>query len=237
MKKKVLTMDNMKHNNNYNIKMEGRIMKKIVYVLLVVICITLGLGGCGQSKKQVETRDETYLRLAEEVTTYQEVYDLIEEYSEDESEQEEFKKRLALLKGNETVQKALLEAEDLSPELLIVMLENPRWKNPHYNELVSTLKIKIKDAELTLEQEVKIAKLEDETAQLGLLNRSDICCEALYYIADEETTAIRNLNYYQYQNLFYQQGTREWTDEERRVLINTENENILKGLKKGLSSE
>lgn len=148
-----------------------------------------------------------------------------------------FEKWLAVLKGNDTVQKALLVSEDLSPDLLIVMLENPRWKNPHYRELVNVLKIRIRDAELTREQEVQIAKIGDETAQLGLLIRSDICCEALCYIADEETTAIRNLEYYEYKSLFYQQGARKWTNEEKRVLKNTENKDILKGLKEGLSSE
>lgn len=210
-------------------------MKRIVYVLLA-ICITLELCGCGQSEKQVETREEAYLKLAEEVTTYQEVYDLIKSYSGDENEQEEFKERLALLKGNDTVQKALLVSEDLSPELLIVMLENPRWENPHYYELVSDITAKIRDAQLTPEQEVKIAELDDETAQLGLLARSNICCEALAYIADRKTTAIRNLDYYGYQNPFYEQGAREWTEEEITILKNTENESILRGLEKGVSS-
>lgn len=215
--------------------MEGHSMKRIVYVLLA-ICITLELGGCGKSKKQVETRDETYLRLAEEVTTYQEVYDLIKEYAEDENEREKFKKQLAVVCNN-TVQEALLVSKDLSPELLIVMLENPRWKNPYYYKIVSTLIIKIRDAELTQEQEVKIAKIGDETAQLGLLTRSDICCEALCYIADEETTAIKNLDYYKYKKLFYQQGAREWKEEEKIILTNTENKNIIKGLREGLSSK
>lgn len=209
--------------------MEEYSMKKIIYVVLS-ICITLELGGCGQSKKQIETRDETYLRLAEEVTTNQEVYDLIKEYAEDENEQEEFKKRIVVLEGNETVQKALLESEDLSPELLIVMLENPRWKNLQQGDLVASLKAKIRNAKLTPEQEVRIAKIEDETAQLGLLERSGICCEALCYIADKETTALKNLDYYEYQDLFYDQGAREWDDEEKRMLTNTNNKNILKGL-------
>jgi hypothetical protein len=216
--------------------MEGHNMKRVLYVLLA-ICITLELGGCGKSNRQVETHDEIYLRLAEECTTYQEVYDLIKEYSEDKKEQEEFKKWLALLKGNETVQNALLSSEDLSPKLLILMLENPRWKNPHYYELVATIKAKVKDANLTPEQEITIAKIGNETAQIGLLMRDDICCEALSYIADVETTAIRNLNYCEYQNLFYQQGTREWNDEEKRDLINTENKNILEGLKNGFASK
>ncbi|MCI8965454.1 MAG: hypothetical protein HFJ43_03800 [Clostridia bacterium] len=204
-------------------------MKKMFYLVLS-ICIILSSSACGRNKKQVEveSRDEYYRRLAEEITDYQDTYDLIKEYSEDEKEKEEFKKRLAF-EGNYIVQEALLNSEDLSSEILTIILENPKWKNPNQSEVVSLIKDKIKDSELTSEQEVRISKI-GETAQLGLLAREELCCEALCYIADTETTLIKNLNYYEYRDLFYQQGAREWSDEEKIQLINTENKNIIKGL-------
>lgn len=205
-------------------------MRKTFYIVVLSMCI-LGLCACGRNEEQAkeESRDEYYMRLAKEITDYQELYSLIKGYSEDVDEKEELKKRFALLEGNDTIQKALLNSEELSSELLIVILENTKWKNPNYCELVSLIKTKIVDAELTPEQEVRLCYL-GETEQSGLLLRDNLCCEALCYIADKETTKIRNLQYYEYRDLFYQQGAREWTDEEKSNLIDTENKNIIKGL-------
>ncbi len=205
-------------------------MKKIVYVLLAISITLFTLSGC---EKQVKTRDELYLKLAEKATTYQEVYNLIKSYSEDKNEQEEFNKKLALVKGNDTVQYALLASEDLSPEVLVAIVENPRWENPHYLKVVNTLTNKIKDAELTQEQEVKIAKSGYKTAHEGLLLRDNLCCEALCYIADRKTTAI-NLKYCGYQSLLCQHGAREWSTEEKIRLTNTKNIDILEGMKECL---
>ena len=89
-------------------------MKKMFYLVLS-ICIILSSSACGRNKKQVEveSRDEYYRRLAEEITDYQDTYDLIKEYSEDEKEKEEFKKRIDF-EGNYIVHEALLNSEDLS---------------------------------------------------------------------------------------------------------------------------
>lgn len=201
-----------------------KIMKKFTNFVLFISVVLL-LSGCGKEEK-VETPEEYYLSLAKEADTYERVYEIIEEYSSETEKQESFKEELVFLKGNDTVQEALLVSEDCTPELMISIFKNHKWSNIHYTKRRNLLMESIsKMTSLTSKEEMEIAKLGVETYQAGLLLKPDVYCDTLCYLLNKDTTKL-NLEYYKYREWIALQAARDWSMEEKINLLNTENRTV-----------
>lgn len=205
-------------------------MRKIVSIILVALLLT----ACQSSESEkVETREEYYVKLAKDVDSYDRLYEIIEEYSEDADEQQSFiKKYLIFIEDNDTVQEAILASEWINPEILFSILENHKWSNIHYTKRRNFLIETISKAKLNSDQELDIAKLGVETYQAALLYKPDVSCKALCYILNKETSKL-NLKYYDYRELICMHASRDWDFEDRIKLINTNNEDIVEVFSKG----
>lgn len=204
-------------------------MKKIEKCIFgfIVFILMSALSACGKAEEKIETRDDYYMSLAKDVENAEELYNLISEYGGDVDEQESFKAQLALLEGNDTVQMALLASEDLTPELMVSILQNHKWVNIRHAGTRVFLMEKISSmSELTPIQEMKIAEIGEETYQAGLLAKPDVSCDTLCYLLNKDTTKL-NLEYYEYQEWIQLQACREdWSQQEKERLLDTGNKNV-----------
>lgn len=208
---------------NNGIKEGRNIMKKILCITIVLL---IGiLTGCRSADETVkfDTLEDCYVEKARSLGDYESIYSLISLYDDDPVAQEAFVARLAAIEDNETVQKALLLYDGLSSENFVYILENHKWKNIKNAGIRQLLISTIATAELSYEEELRIAKLNVATYQAGLLYRDEISCDALCYIADKDTTSL-NLDFYKYRELFYVHGyIKDWGIDEREKLLNTKN--------------
>lgn len=212
-------------------ELEEKIMKRIKDFIMgfIVVVLIAGLSACGKAEEKIETRADYYISLAKEVEKPEELYNLINEYSDETEKQESFKAQLALLEGNDTIQLALLASEDLTSELMVSILQNHKWVNIRHAGTRAFLMEKISSmSELTPIQEIQIADIGEETYQAGLLAKPDVSCDTLCYLLNKGTTKL-NLEYYEYQEWIRLQACREdWTQEEKERLLETGNKNVKK---------
>ena len=210
--------------------MEEMSMKKMIATMVTVLTIILALGGCAEEEKEY-SRDGYYLKLAEEAGSADEVYTIIDEYkaNNDETELPIFLEELAEV--NDVSQTALICSDEYrNADILIRILKNPKWINMDHYQVREIIRNAICQTDLTESEEMEIAKLDERTYHEGLLQRANVSCEALCYVASKDTTAL-NLDYFGYRDLFTNQVLeREWSVEEKEDLLDTGNSTIEKAL-------
>ncbi len=205
-------------------------MKKITFLFIMLLI----LSGCSRTE-EVETREDYYLSLAKDADSYEEVEAIIVEFAT-EGDANNFKQKLALLEGNDVIQEALLVSDELTPRLLMTILEQHKWSNIYYTKRRNLLLETIAETQLSPEQEMEIAKLGTEfgieTYQAGLLLKPDVSCKPLSYILTKGTSKL-NLEYYKYKEWIKLQAMRDdWELEEKKELLNTGNLTVREALEK-----
>ena len=221
-------MKDKKNKQDFGNLKEISFMKKITIMLTVfALAMIILLTGCSKADDQAQSsaktsysfseKDEYSLSLAQKAESYAQVFEILKA-----NDSEEFQIALAKLDNN-IVQEALLNYENLSTNALIVICENPKSPNIEQYAIKSYFENAICNAELTPEQEVKIAKTNKYPMQMGILCREDLSSEALIYLVESNNTFnyVINLEYFQIRDVVYNQIIRvPLTVEEKEKLGN-----------------
>ncbi len=195
-------------------------MRNILVFTSIIACLLL-FASCGNESNQAETnesisQEDYYLDLAKNAKSYAEVYDILKR-----NDSKEFQISLANL-DNDIVQEALLNYDNLSSDALVTVCENPCSKNINFYQVKQFFESAIYNAELTAEQEIRIAQTKKLPMQEGVLYRKNLSAEALVYLLDSNNTcySILNLNYCGYQESIKEKILRtEFTLEQKEKLL------------------
>lgn len=212
-------------------------MKKFLSFVVSTVILTLTvffLVGCNNQSNQAKkatadsVSEEDYLiGLAEKADTYAEVFEILKI-----NNSKEFQLSLANSESN-IVQEALLNYEQLAPEALIAICEDPKMPNIEAANVKQYFVNAICNANLTEEQELQIAKTDKYAMQSGVIHRKVLHAEALMYVIKANSTwnYVLNINHFQIKKVIYQQILNvSLTTEQKEELKNLNNSNINKAL-------
>lgn len=174
------------------------IIKTFVLTSILILAVFF-LVGCSEQSKEGNnatadsvSQEEYLLGLAEKADTYAEVFEILKI-----NNSKEFQLSLANSESN-IVQEALLNYEQLTPEALIAVCENPKIPNLEEFYVKDFFVNAISNANLSEDQELRIAKTNKYPMQLGVINRTELKSKALMYLITSNTGWIRTLNIYQF---------------------------------------
>lgn len=209
------------------------IIKTFVLTSILILAVFF-LVGCSEQSKEGNkatadsvSQEEYLLGLAEKADTYAEVFEILKI-----NNSKEFQLSLANSESN-IVQEALLNYEQLAPEALIAICEDPKMPNIEAANVKQYFVNAICNANLTEEQELRIAKTNKHPMQLGIIQRPELKAEALMYIlkTNNEWDWVLNINHFQTRRVVYQQILNvSLSTEQKEELKNLDNYNITKAL-------
>lgn len=207
-------------------------MKKFL-IIASTIMLVVAFAGCSKVGEvrptEVSEEEQYYLELAEKANSETELFDILVK-----NDSERFQNLLATQVKNKKVQEALLMYDKLHKSTLIAILEAPNLTNIKYIGTRDNIINQIYNADLTPDEELRIAKTNLQEAQWGVLARENLNYQSLYYILEHNDKIgwTINLDYYKVEELICNQILKmDLTLEESKSLAELKIYNVDQALK------
>ncbi len=213
-------------------------MKKVILLFTAITLILTVFTGCSKANtdvtndtvKTIELSDEEsyYLELAKKTDSYADVFDILKVYNS-----KDFQMALANSENN-IVLEALLNYEKLDSEVLVAICKNPQKLYMDAKTIQNYFINAICNADLTLEQELEIAKIRKYPMQMGMFSRENLNGDTLVFLIESNNKLFNlaiNCDSYKMKTIVFNQIVNtELTLEQRDKLKSLDITNVNKAL-------